>query len=620
MKKKDIVAAKTTQSGWRREGPPALPQRYALLFPLCVVGCYWAILIYYLGAQWSVYEQYNYGWAVPFLCLYLLWRRVAQASQPARPSSSLSAGGEGRGEVASSPSSAFRPPSSPLRLARCEGQGEVSVPAVGRPVVSSLVVLWSLALCAFLYAPTRFLHEANPIWRLTSLLWTLEVIGITLLLLPVVLGARHAARGTQRASGISALCFSDVLFPILFFLVAVPWPSGLENLVVQSLMRSNVATTVELLGFFGIPAVQHGNVIEVGTGIVGIDEACSGIRSLQATLMISLFLGELYRLTFRRRVWLVVLGFVLAFAFNVARTLLLTGIASARGVGAVASWHDPAGVTILVACFLSLWLGARVFQKAGSSRGNAETLKSETLKASGQTSAVTGIALRRNTPFSFSAFRLLSISLIAWLLLVEGGTELWYRHHEHNPASAKQWSLNTENTDQDFTKIKIPTAIAGQFRADEGIEGRWRDANGGEWQLYYFRWFPAHSLRKRVTIQLAKTHGPEKCLPAAGMHLKSDMGITRIPIGDLELAVHQYVFEAAGRTLHVFYGIYEDQGGAGALVNRRLTFANRIQSALSGSRNYGQRFLEVAVYGYDTPEEARAAFARESAKRIKLEQ
>src|ERR1019366_7723353 len=109
MKKKDIVAAKTTQSGWCREGTLVLPQRYALLFPLCVVGCYWAILIYYLGAQWSVYEQYNYGWAVPFLCLYLLWRRVAQASQPARPSSSLSAGGEGRGEVVSPPSSTQSP-------------------------------------------------------------------------------------------------------------------------------------------------------------------------------------------------------------------------------------------------------------------------------------------------------------------------------------------------------------------------------------------------------------------------------------------------------------------------------------------------------------------------------
>ena len=45
-------------------------------------------------------------------------------------------------------------------------------------------------------------------------------------------------------------------------------------------------------------------------------------------------------------------GFALAFVFNVGRTLLLTQVAAAKGVGAVASWHDPAGVTILVACFL----------------------------------------------------------------------------------------------------------------------------------------------------------------------------------------------------------------------------------------------------------------------------
>src|ERR1035441_3828368 len=153
--------------------------------------------------------------------------------------------------------------------------------------------------------------------------------------------------GSQRPQGRSQRSeirgqWRGLAFPICFFLVAVPWPSGLETFMVQSLMRSNVATTVELLGLFGIPAVQHANVIEVGAGVVGIDEACSGIRSLQATLMISLFLGELYLLTVRRRVGLVALGFVLAFVFNVARTLLLTGIASARGVGTVSSQYMPA--------------------------------------------------------------------------------------------------------------------------------------------------------------------------------------------------------------------------------------------------------------------------------------
>jgi exosortase len=456
--------------------------------------------------------------------------------------------------------------------------------------------LFSISLLCLLYAPTRFLHEANPIWRLTSLLWTLEVIGLTLLTVQLVLSA-----SAHRVAG-CGLRISDFIFPICFFLVAVPWPSGLENRLVQSLMRANVETTVELLGLLGISAVPHGNVIEVGSGVVGIDEACSGIRSLQATLMISLFLGELYRLTVHRRVWLVVLGFVLAFVFNVGRTLLLTGIASANGVGAVASWHDPAGVTILVACFLGLWVLAVLL------RGQRLEVRSQKPEAQPPS------ALSPQLP----TLRKLAFALGAWLLLVEGGTEFWFRLHERGASGIAKWSVRWPDNQAGFKAVEVPAGIRGQFRYDEGIEGRWQDANGGEWQLYYFRWLPARSLNKRVAIQLAKTHGPEKCLPAVGMQLKSDLGIKRFPVGDLELAVHQYVFEADGRFLHVFYGIYEDQGGAGDLVNRRLTPSSRIRAALSGSRNFGQRFLEVAVSGYETPEDARAAFAREMATRIKV--
>ena len=83
-------------------------------------------------------------------------------------------------------------------------------------------------------------------------------------------------------------------FPILFFLVAVPWPTSLEQIVIQGLMRIDALINVEILTAIGIPAVQLGNVIEVGSGFVGIDEACTGIRSLQATFMVSLFLGEFY--------------------------------------------------------------------------------------------------------------------------------------------------------------------------------------------------------------------------------------------------------------------------------------------------------------------------------------
>jgi len=554
---------------------------------------YWLVLIYNLGAQWSVYEQYNYGWAVPFLCLYLIWRRKQKAE-----------GTGGKAEILKSETL--------KSLGQgAEGSGQRSVVS-GRWAefhLPSSIFYLLLAGCALLYAPTRFLHEANPIWRLTSLLWTLEVIGLTLLFVRWALGASPASQDSTIHHSLppfqlSAFSFSDFVFPICFFLVAVPWPSGLENFLTESLMRLNTATTVELLGLFGVPAVQHGNVIEVSTGIVGIDEACSGIRSLQATLMLSLFFGEVYRLAVRRRLGLILLGFALAFLFNVGRTLLLTGVASAKGVGAVASWHDPAGVTILVACFLSLWLIARGFG------GKAEKLKTQILKAEQMSNCAS---------FSVSACQRFSIFLAAWLLLVETATEFWYRSHEHATVGSAEWSVQRPDQSSPYTEVPIPSAIAGQFRADEGRQAHWQDRSGNSWQLYYFRWLPARSLKKRVTIQLAKTHGPERCLPAVGMSLRSYLGIITVRLAGMELAMQQYVFNTEGRPLHVFYAIYEDPSGSTQLANRRKDSRSRVAAALAGSRNYGQRFLELAVLGFEKPEDARAALPRELGKLIKIE-
>ena len=51
--------------------------------------------------------------------------------------------------------------------------------------------------------------------------------------------------------------------------------------------------------------------------------------------MISLFLGELYRLGVARRLWLVLGGFIMAFGFNVLRTFVLAYIAASKGVSAI---------------------------------------------------------------------------------------------------------------------------------------------------------------------------------------------------------------------------------------------------------------------------------------------
>ena len=487
--------------------------------------------------------------------------------------------------------------------------GEISRQRSEIPLPSFIFYLF-LALCAFLYLPTRFLHEANPIWRLTSLLWTLEVIGLTLLTVHLVHGQMTETRVQKPQVSCPSSMFHlpswrALLFPVCFFLVAVPWPSGLEKLSTQSLMQFNTSATVELMGLFGIPAVQHGSVIEVSAGAVGIDKACSGIRSLQAMLMISLFLGGIYALSAWRRALCVVAGFALAFAFNLGRTLLLARVAAAKGVGALVAWHDPVGITISLGCFLGLWLIAWVLQKpmvhGQSSVGSGPVVLNPV--SSGPV-----VSSPRGTVVSLSV---VSWSLFAWLLVAETGTELYYQSHERATARSVEWSVHRPDQSSTYTEVEIPPGISGQLRYDEGVHLRWHDSRGNSWALYSFRWLPAHSLQKRVAIQLAKAHGPETCLPAIGIKEFDCLGTITVPVAGMELAMQHYVFMAERKSLQVFHGIYEDPTGSSILANRRKNFRSRVAAALAGSRNYGQRSLEVAVFGYERPEEARAALARE---------
>jgi hypothetical protein len=55
-------------------------------------------------------------------------------------------------------------------------------------------------------------------------------------------------------------------------------------------------SAVEVLGWVGVPAAEQGNLIEIAAGTVNVNEACSGVRSLQSSFMAALFLGEPCRL------------------------------------------------------------------------------------------------------------------------------------------------------------------------------------------------------------------------------------------------------------------------------------------------------------------------------------
>jgi exosortase len=98
-------------------------------------------------------------------------------------------------------------------------------------------------------------------------------------------------------------------------------------------------------------------------GSVGVDEACSGIRSLQSTVMATLFIGYLTLKSRGLQLALLLSGIVLAICGNLIRSLYLSLSANAKGVQAIEKVHDTAGWSILLFTALGVvllsWLLAR---------------------------------------------------------------------------------------------------------------------------------------------------------------------------------------------------------------------------------------------------------------------
>jgi exosortase/archaeosortase family protein len=631
-----------------------------------------------------VNPQYAYGWAVPFLCLYLLWKKDHETTRPRDhgttrpetvPRTNREDAKEGRSETA-------RPQDYETADHASRLTHHVS------PFSFSAFQLFSFFILCLLYLPTRLVQEANPEWRLVSWALALEVIGLTLLVLRIA-GLRDCGTTGQRDNGttgqrddgttglrddgttgqrddgtrgrrdyrttengrqttdlgagaaVDASRFtfhaSRFTFALFFFLVAVPWPTFIEGPLVQGLMRVNVGVTTELLGAIGVPAVPHGNVIEVATGMVGVDDACSGIRSFQATLMISLFFGELCALTVRRRVVCVFAGFALSFLFNVGRTTLLTWIAAQKGTGAVASWHDPAGVTILVACFLCLWALAVRLGRVQSPKSKAQIPKAE-VDSGGSGWLIVGTHRPKNEVQSPSAqldvgcppptaaapstiiaqppgirSPVVSWSLLAWLLVVEAGTELWYRSHEWRVPVATAWHVELPRGNATFRELPLSDKTRQFLRYDEGYNGTWQEGANQRWQAIFLRWNPG-----RIAVHLAKTHTPASCLTAAGRELTSQSGLRAVAVQGLQLPFRLYVVKDESGPLHVFYCLWEDRANAQSFDATAMTYASRLAPVLVGRRNSGQRSLEVAVWGIAGEEEAEAALTQGLQKLIKV--
>jgi exosortase len=423
--------------------------------------------------------------------------------------------------------------------------------------------------------PTWLIAQPNPDWRLISWLLSFEIVALTLCAIYFAGG-----RSWLRHFG----------FSTCFILVSVPWPSAAEEFVIQGLTQAATVATVASLNLFHISAVQHGNVIEVQTGLLGVGEACSGIRSLQATLMVSLFLGELYHASAVRRAVLVLSGTLVAFVCNVGRTFILAALAAKDGLEAISNWHDPLGFAVLAVCLLLVWGLARLIS------GPLPKLLPSTPAA-----------------LIYSPQRW-ALGLGVWVLLTIVGTEIWYRAHE--APEKLHWSFRWPIDKKNYSDVAVSKTEAAALAFDEGRGAAWTNDDGSSWMTFFFKWAEGPP-GSRI---LARMHRPEICLPEAGYKLREDRGTVTIKAKSLLIPFHALDFEYAGDQVYVFFCLWENRSQASEQPwtrNEWTRFA-ALESVLRGERNLGQQVLEIVVFGYDKPEQAEAALRRDVEAMIQI--
>ena len=189
--------------------------------------------------------------------------------------------------------------------------------------------------------------------------WAHSLVGFSLSL--ALSGLLLAALLWLSTNRVRALPFNWSTFvAVALWPLCAAIPPGTYSRLTFQLQSMVTEVVLALLHLLGIAASTSGNIIQLAHTSVGVEEACSGVRSLLSCIVAAVFFSA----TLVRRPWarvlLIALAPPLAFGMNIIRSLGLTLFANA-GVDITGRLHDftgfaVLGVTAVILGGLALWL------------------------------------------------------------------------------------------------------------------------------------------------------------------------------------------------------------------------------------------------------------------------
>jgi exosortase/archaeosortase family protein len=346
-------------------------------------------------------------------------------------------------------------------------------------------------------------------------------------------------------------------------------------------MEQNAIAALEVLHWCGVMAVRSGHLISLPTGMIGVEEACSGVRSLQSGIMAALFLGEMFRFGWFSRVALVGSAIGISLVGNFLRATGLSLLASDQGIDAIEKWHDMAGFLILGSTLGGIWFLAAWWKGRGGG----------------------GAANPTDGPRRDMVILPRSIGFLGGVVFLAGvlslaGTEAWYRARGGGAGESAAWTIKpgTPGTQP----VPVPDRTRRILFFPDGFSEKFVDASGLRWQVFYFRWPPG-----RTAVQAVGVHDPRTCLASIGMELESQLAPMIIEVEGVAFPFRVFLFRAGGRPVLVFHAILSDdtrEGGINEFAGMNdamedYSMAGRFKMMARGIRNSGQTLFEAAVWG-----------------------
>ncbi len=392
---------------------------------------------------------------------------------------------------------------------------------------------WASAGTALALAAGLVLLAAGGLYA-AALDWSNALVGfvlavaLALLLLGALLGL---ADGRVR--------FMPLNWPALAALalwpLSAPIPPGTYTRLTGSLQLWVSGVVLNALHLLGILAVQDGNVIELARTSVGVEEACSGVRSLVACVVAGLFFSATLVRRPAARALLVALAVPLAVGMNVVRSLTLTLLANA-GVDIAGAWHD--------------WTGFAVLGVTAAMLGGLALLLETRAPAAPPLAPLDGgprSPLRCLLPGGLA----LAAALVALFALGTHGPRDGAASAAAPdlarlvPATPAGWERVTTDDLRQFTPtLETDTLMQRTYQR--------RAADGGVEQitLYLAWWAPG-----KVPVSLVESHTPESCWPGSGWVQQPGPRTEALAVAGRALPppIHLFFKDAAGHPQHTWY-------------------------------------------------------------------